>query len=289
MNPQISSILSLVFLVIGLVSVWIMLEIQGNPGKREDLKRRILTHRVLGYLFVLLYGIMCVFMIIKTGAYRQELSPRAVLHVSLALFLAPLLLFKILIVKRFSRFFPYLPVLGMLIFSTAFLLNGIAAGNYFLYRSRIPYTTVRETDALDVHIGRKLLGQKCAKCHSLQKIFAASLTMEEWTKTVNRMAQKDIPHIRPHDIKQIIHYLVRRGEGGPSKTVEKEEVPGKELVQKKCVLCHDLKRVDGAKKDRVSWQRTLKRMIENAEEIGMVEYLTKEEEGGILEFLSGPR
>jgi hypothetical protein len=30
-------------------------------------------------------------------------------------------------------------------------------------------------------------------------------------------------------------------------------------------------------------------MIENAEEIGMVEYLTKEEEGGILEFLSGPR
>jgi cytochrome c2 len=259
MISLISSSIGVLCLLIGALAVWIMLEIQGNPKKRENLKTLTRTHRVLGYLFIFIYAIMCFFMIIKIYGYHQEFSPRATIHIVLAIFLTPMILFKLGIVKRFKRLFPYLPVLGSFIFATAFVLNGITAGYYFLHRSKIQYTTISEAEMriLDEHIGRELFRTKCNKCHSLEIVLKASKDGEGWIKTVNSMAEK----------KQV-------------------ELSGEALVQSKCTRCHKLKRVYKKKRDRGAWIKIVGRMIENAEEFGIIDFLTEKEKIDIIDFLA---
>jgi cytochrome c2 len=228
-------------------------------------------------------------MIIKVYGYHQEFSPRATIHIVLAIFLTPMILFKLGIVKRFKRLFPYLPVLGSLIFATAFVLNGIAAGYYFLHRSKIQYTTVSEAEMgiLDEHIGRELFRTKCSKCHSLERVLKASKNSEGWTKTVNRMAEKDVPNIRPFDVKHIVFYLIKKEEYRQiSKGPKHTELGGEALIQSKCTRCHKLERVYKNKRDRGVWIKIVHRMIKNAEEIGMIGFLTEKEKIDIVDFLA---
>jgi len=288
MISLISSSIGVLYLFIGALAVWIMLEIQGNPKKGTRLKTLTRTHRVLGYLFIFIYAIMCIFMIIKVYGYREEFSPRATIHIVLAIFLTPMILLKLGIVKRFKRLFPYLPVLGSLIFATAFVLNGITAGYYFLHRSKIQYTTVSEAEmgSLDEVIGRELYRTKCSKCHSLETVLKASKTSEGWIKTVNQMAEKDVPNIRPFDVKHIAFYLIKNEEDRQiSKGQKQMELSGEALVQSKCTRCHKLERVYKKKRDRGTWIKIVGRMIENAEEFGIIDFLTEKEKIGIIDFL----
>ena len=155
MTPQFSAYTGILFLIVGMIGVWIMLEIQGNPKKREQLRTRVLAHRTLGYLFIFTYLGMCGFMIRKAGAYQQELSSRAIIHIAMGLFLAPAIGFKLLIVKRFKRFLAYLPVLGAFIFAAAFVLIALTAGYYFLHKPSITMASLSEMDdtLLDERLG----------------------------------------------------------------------------------------------------------------------------------------
>ena len=286
MNPQTSSYLALLWIIIGIVAVLIMLEIRGNPKKRENLKTLTLFHRVMGYLFILFFVMAGVFMAIKIAGYQQEIAPRPLIHAYLAVSLIPMILLKWLIVRRFKRFFSYLPALGSLILATAFVLSAMTAGYVFLNRAEIRYTTVSETDVYDVQLAQYLLFRKCGKCHSLEPVLRSAKDREGWTKTVNRMAEKDIPNIRPFDIKQIVLGLLERGKGMGASSKGKQMLTGGELIQAKCSTCHDLGRVHGARKDQGSWQKTVENMIDNAEEIGMVDFLTDEEKEEIIRFLA---
>ena len=282
-----TSYLALLWIIIGLVAVLIMLEIQGNPKKREKLKTLILFHRVLGYLFILFFIMAGVSMIIKIAGYQQELSSRPLIHAYLAVSLIPIIALKWLIVRRYKRFFSYLPALGSLILALAFVLSAMTAGYVFLYRSEIRYTTVSEADVYEVQFARDLIFKKCGKCHSLKPTLGSAKDLEGWTKTVNRMAEKDIPNIRPFDIKQIVLSLIERGKGGSASSERnKQTLTGGELIKAKCSTCHDVGRVYDARKDRVSWQKTIEKMSDNAEEIGIMNFLTDKEKGEIIRFLA---
>lgn len=289
MDPQLSSYSAILFLIIGMMAVWIMLEIQGNPKKRNNLRTWTLTHRTLGYLFILIYLGMCGFMIKKTGAYQQELSSRAIMHISMALFLAPALGFKLLIVRRSKRFFAYLPVLGTFIFAAAFALNGLTAGYYFLHQSSITDESFSDIDDTlrDERLGWRLLDQKCSKCHSLERILTANKSKEGWVKTVIRMAEKDAPHIRPFQARQIVRYLSSPHDADRSSADPAPEAKTAEaLVKTKCAKCHDLSRVYQAKKDLAAWRKTVDQMVENAEETGEMDFLTETETETIIQFLT---
>ena len=155
MKHQLSSYNSIFFLAAGLIAVWIMLEIHGNPKKRNKLRTWMTVHRTLGYLFIFTYLGRCGFMIRKAGAYQQELSSRAIIHIAMGLFLAPAIGFKLLIVKRFKRFLAYLPVLGTFIFAAAFVLIALTAGYYFLHKPSITMASLSEMDdtLLDERLG----------------------------------------------------------------------------------------------------------------------------------------
>jgi mono/diheme cytochrome c family protein len=122
---------------------------------------------------------------------------------------------------------------------------------------------------MDENIGRQLVIKRCAKCHSLERVFKSFKDEEGWTKTVNRMALIDAPNIRDYDAKQIIYFLLKQQEErkGSDLSIIEEEI-GKTLIDKKCSLCHNLERVYKSVKNEEEWRITVERIGE------IVEYLT---------------
>ena len=292
MNPLLSASAAILFVIIGMVAAWIMLEIHGNPGKKNRLRAWTVTHKTFGYLFILIYLGMVGFMIKKAGTYQMELSPRAILHIALGLFLAPAIGFKLLIVKRCRRFFAYLPVLGTLIFATAFVLTGLAAGYFFLHHTTISDESLSELDdtVRDKRLGWHLVQEKCSKCHSLERVLKANKSKSGWVETVVRMARKDAPHLRPFQAKQIVLYLSSpRDADGPAAAPAPKAETGEALVQTKCTTCHDLSRVYQVQKDLAEWRITVNRMVEDAEEMGELDFLTETEAQTIIRFLANPK
>jgi hypothetical protein len=101
------------------------------------------------------------------------------------------------------------------------------------------------------------------------------------------MAEKDVPNIRPFDVKHIAFYLIKKEEDRQiSKEPEQVELSGEALVQLKCTHCHKLERVYKKKRDRNEWVKIVGRMIENAEEFGVIDFLTEREKVDIIDFLA---
>ncbi len=286
MNPLINSLIGVVFLIVGAKAVGIMIHLKGNAKDRMHGPMLIWAHRLFGYLFILIYVFMVYTMIARLSGYQDELSPRGIFHVVFALALIPLLAVKIAIARKYrlltSRFF----FIGLLVFLLVFLLNAITAGHYFMYKGAIRMVVVSSLDkvTMDENIGRQLAVRKCAKCHTLERVFRAFKDEEGWTRTVNRMALIDAPNIRDYDAKQIIFFLLKQQEkrAGEDLASVEEEI-GKTLVGKKCSRCHNLERVYQAKKSEDEWWITVERMIKNARDPG---FLTEKETDEIVKFLS---
>jgi cytochrome c5 len=62
--------------------------------------------------------------------------------------------------------------------------------------------------------------------------------------------------------------------------VGQQMLDGETLVGERCIVCHDLQRVDDASYDDVGWEATVDRMIGKGAE------LTEEEQAAVIEYLS---
>jgi ferredoxin-NADP reductase len=110
-------------------NVWIMLTGRGATPR----SRRIWTqiHRVCGYLFLSLFVIFCYFMLLRIRS-ADELSPRIVIHLVLALILAPLLLVKVIVVRYQKSAWNVLITLGVTIFAIAFTLVSMNVAVHYM-------------------------------------------------------------------------------------------------------------------------------------------------------------
>jgi mono/diheme cytochrome c family protein len=286
MTPQINSIIALLFLSIGAVAALLMLEVRGNPNKGAGIRKLITAHKIFGYLFVSIFVFMMVAMIQKVTLYQEELSPRAIIHIIMGIALLPMIFLKILIVRRHKSLAADLLGLGKTIFFAAFILTGITGGYYFLHRSDVRYISLSESDraVLDDNIGRMLVQNKCAKCHTLERVFRSTKSKEGWTRTINRMAAMDEFNIRDFDIKQIIYFLVEQQKKRPGADEQRASLEiGKKLVGQKCILCHNLERVYNASKTEEAWLETVNRMIDT---MGDKEFLKEDEKEQIIDYLA---
>ena len=77
MSPQLSSILATMMVVSGGAAVLIMLELTGKVQDNHEKKFWVLAHRLLGYLFIALFGTILVIMVKKASGYSEEMSARA--------------------------------------------------------------------------------------------------------------------------------------------------------------------------------------------------------------------
>lgn len=284
MHPDVNSFLALMYLAFGAIAVAIMLELKGKPKDRIHTRAFVLTHKLLGYLFVAIFVFMLVDMIKKVGAYQDEVNTRTVIHIALAISIGPLLILKIAIVRKYRVLTGSLLTLGTGIFAISTVFVALTAGYYYLHQSDVRYTSITsvDKDILDNDTGRHFVFKRCGKCHTLERVFRSFKTKTGWSKTVNYMAKIDAPNIRPYEIKQIINFLVNQQER--RKKDEADEVAqeiGKTLLQKKCTLCHDLERVITASKTETEWRFTVERMIKN---MGDPDFLSPDDKNVLVKY-----
>jgi uncharacterized membrane protein YozB (DUF420 family) len=127
------------FVVVAATSVVVMLEARRSVRGSATTNRLIVVHRIVGYLFVILFCIMAYSMSNKLAGVgiTGHLPTYLVVHIVLALVLVPLLLLKILIARRYKQSQSSLKALGASIFVVSFVLVAIPAFSEILRSARL--------------------------------------------------------------------------------------------------------------------------------------------------------
>jgi cytochrome c5 len=112
--------------------------------------------------------------------------------------------------------------------------------------------------------GRDLVALACSQCHYLGTIAKIRDGAPGWRLYVNNMVLRGAQLTGP-EIDTVVNYLaVNLGPGinlPPVKPVTLPEGHGKELVETRCGLCHDLERVAAVKRQKQSWPVIVANMV----------------------------
>ena len=219
-----NSLTGMVFLALAVLLTFLMFYVWKFPFDHASCKSSaprlaINSHRLLGYLFVLIYIFIMWNMVPRLWSYQIELPARTVLHLALGISIGALLFMKIAIVRYFKHMEAKLaPLLGSALFLCSFLLIALvlpfslreaylestALGDESMIQSRIkrarallPTTGLLDDKLLadlaskkGLSAGRRILAAKCVQCHDLRTVLARPRTPKAWQQTVSRMANR---------------------------------------------------------------------------------------------------
>ncbi len=215
--------MGVVFVVVGLAAMFLMYHLWGYPydkaTKTSSAPRYLMwTHRLLGYVFTLLYIAMMWKMVPRLWEYQVEFPARTTAHIVLGFTIGFLLLIKIMIMRFFRHFEEWMPYLGTAIMLGTIVLTGLSlpyvlqeralaqsapGGSVTSAQSLARIATLlpgaglpKEADikqlasAKAMTSGRHVLLDNCVKCHDLKTILAKPRTPSGWWTTVDRMSEK---------------------------------------------------------------------------------------------------
>ena len=219
-----NSLIGIVFLSLAAALTFLMFYVWKFPFDHERYKSAappmaILSHRLMGYFFVLIYLYIMWSMVPRLWSYQVELPARTVLHLALGISIGALLILKLVIVRFFKHMEARLvPALGVGLFLCSFLLISLvlpfslreaylektALGDEKMIQSRIKRvrellpTTGLEDEKLLTDLaskkgliaGRRILTAKCVQCHDLRTVLVRPRTPQAWQQTVSRMANR---------------------------------------------------------------------------------------------------
>jgi cytochrome c5 len=125
-------------------------------------------------------------------------------------------------------------------------------------------TQVNAQGALPQGEGRDLVAVACTQCHALAPILAGREGSAGWRKHVHNMVLRGA-QLSPTESETVICYLAANfgpGAAPPGKVaVTLPAGAGKELVEARCTLCHDLERVAVVKRPRQHWPAIVANMV----------------------------
>lgn len=221
-----NTVFGIAFWVVGLANVLLMFKLWGYPFDHERLvssapRSLMLLHRVLGYVFLVIYLYLMFQMVPRLWAYQVELPARTVAHLVMGLAIGAVLFVKILIVRVFRHLeSSTAPLLGIVVFVCTTVLIGLSAplalreaymsrhamagtalGDRGIERVKtllpgaglpadIPLQQIASPSGLSQ--GRGVLLRKCVQCHDLRTILAKPRTPENWVDLVRRMAERSV-------------------------------------------------------------------------------------------------
>jgi cytochrome c2 len=167
------SILAVFFLLAGLIAVISMLTLMGRAERKISAIFLRRTHKIAGAVFAVLLVIISYICIKYWAMIGDQLSLRAVLRATLALGLIIVFLLKISFVEFYREFIRYAPVMGMIVFSLAFVVFCTSAGFFFLSSGQtvaFEKGEVEEPPTVlsaegDAQKGKFLFEDKCSFCH----------------------------------------------------------------------------------------------------------------------------
>jgi len=120
-------------------------------------------------------------------------------------------------------------------------------------------------NALPPGEGRDIVVSACTQCHPLTVILSLRDGPVGWKRHVDTMVMKGA-QLTPHDADTLLAYLdTNFGPGQrlpPAKPIALPDGPGKELVETRCTMCHDLVRVTAAKRDKRQWEGVVANMLD---------------------------
>ncbi len=215
--------LGLLFLVTAFAAVFLMFHLWGYPFDKATRTSAappglMRLHRILGWVYLVLYVVMMMEMVPRLWEYQVELPPRTVIHLILGITIGVVLMVKISILRFFRHLEEWMPVLGVTLLACTILLSGLsvpfALREFSLARSAVgggvysqenrervakllPQAEMPPDAQLELlsstrslQEGRDVLSTKCVVCHDLKTILVQPRTPSNWWKTVERMASK---------------------------------------------------------------------------------------------------
>jgi len=167
----IKSIIALFLLIAALTSAFSMFTLLGKAEKKADPAVLRKVHRTAGFVFGLLLLVLITLGADFLAAEGDGVSPRVVIHYTLALSLSAIFLLKFLIVQFFKLFLRIVPTLGMTVFALTLVIVLGSAGYYALrggkiYPSDTAAGAAKQTELQgNMETGSRLFAGRCAGCH----------------------------------------------------------------------------------------------------------------------------
>jgi ferredoxin-NADP reductase len=287
LSTPLSAALGLVFVLIGIIALYLIFEASRHSQDQAARNRRIQAHRIAGYLFIALFCFMTWLMLLRLKNAPDELSMRSMLHILIAMILAPLFLIKVLVARYYKSYTSVLVPLGVTIFTLGFVLIASTAGPYLLRRAIIKDISLNAVDMgaarIDLSASESLMERRCSRCHNLERIAGARKDAKGWLATINRMRALPGSGISETDAKTILSYLVSENSIDSSNTQGVLAV-GRGLVDTHCNRCHALDRAYQSVKSPAEWNATVTRMVSYAK--GTEGFFKPGEAERIVKFLS---
>ena len=223
MDPVANAFLGIVFLALGAAGTFLMYHLWGYPFDHETHTsqappRLMRVHRVIGWLYLILYLYFMSQMVPRLWNYQIEFPARTVAHLTLGMTIGALIVIKVAIVRFFKHLVSTLiPALGTALLVCTILLIGLSApfafreaylraqqtGGSFSdetlerVQSHLALAGLEEQETLaylastaGLEAGQAVLLDECVTCHDLRTVLVRPRTPENWHQTVKRMADR---------------------------------------------------------------------------------------------------
>jgi cytochrome c5 len=122
----------------------------------------------------------------------------------------------------------------------------------------------RAQGALPAGEGRDLLAAACSQCHPLNVIRSMREGAEGWKRHVYNMVTRGA-QLNAREAGMVVAYLAANfGPTTPAASAVQVALPGgpgKDLVEARCTVCHDLERVASAKRQKSEWPALVANMV----------------------------
>jgi cytochrome c5 len=126
-------------------------------------------------------------------------------------------------------------------------------------------TNAQTAPALPSGEGRDIVAVACTQCHTLNPLTAMRDGPVGWKRHVYNMVIRGA-QLTPREVDTVLQYLnTNFGPGQslpPAKPITLAAGAGKELVETRCALCHDLERVTAAKRQKRDWPGVVANMFD---------------------------
>jgi len=245
MLALLNSVIGIAFLGIAIVLTLLMFYLWKFPYDKTTHRSTapralVIFHRLLGYVYVLIYLYLMWQMVPRLWAYQIELPARSVFHLTLGMSIGAILMIKITIVRFFrhleAKLVPFLGT-GLLVctmlliflalpfslreaYLSATALDGDGAmtmERIERVREQLPKAGIEAPEVIErlasresLDRGRTVLMNKCTQCHDLRTALARPRTPDGWRQTVARMANRStiLNPISEQDQLEVTAYLI---------------------------------------------------------------------------------